>query len=140
MKILLTTIFMIAAACHAYAADTQPAQLIESFGEPYYDGCKCSIYIPAKGGGIDGKTVFFRPCDKSFAFVKIEDHSYFLSRVSESSSKNSIEETWKNYFFEVKLSLKKSGTGAEAQWYTGSLSVKKGQQQQVIDVVGSCGI
>jgi hypothetical protein len=106
--------------------------------EPYQ--CECEFY---RGKDAIGNTVFATRRHQSVAFIKIEGIVTRLApgRVSDLDCERgrSYAEEWRGGPTVVKLQFRAAGTGEEACWYQGRLTVETGNRTEALSVSGSCG-
>ena len=141
MKMLLFTfLILVSANCFAESPSTQNSKFVDEFTSVDSSGCSCEFYIPV-GRGHGFKPILFMPCDQTFALMKLNDRFTFFERTDPSLNiENEVKVKWRNPSYKFTLNLRKSGTGEESVSYEGDLKVNKDKQQQIIKIVGACGL
>jgi hypothetical protein len=106
--------------------------------EPFQ--CDCEFY---QGSNAIGNTVFATRRHRSVAFVKIDGAVTRLAPVHVSDlgceKARTYREEWRARGALVKLQFRAAGTGEEACWYHGRLTVEAENGSQTLSVSGSCG-
>lgn len=107
--------------------------------EPFQ--CDCEFY---HGSNAIGNTLFATRHQRSVAFVKIDGTVIRLTaavRVSDlgCDKARSYREEWRGSGVLVRLQFRAAGTGEEACWYKGRLTVETETASQTVSVSGSCG-
>jgi len=103
-------------------------------------GCSCNLYIPV-GRGHGFKPILFSSCDQKFTLMKLNGRLNLFGKTDSTHDiENEVEVTLSNSFYIISLNLKKTGAGEESLRYEGELKVNKGKHQQIIKVVGACGL
>jgi hypothetical protein len=106
--------------------------------EPFQ--CDCEFY---QGSNAIGNTVFATRRHRSVAFVKIDGAVIRLAPVHISDldcvKTQTYREEWRGRAALVKLQFRAAGTGEEACWYQGRLTVDAANGSQTLSVSGSCG-
>ncbi len=138
MRLIVFVMACLAAVnCLAESPAPTAQQLAQEVPPPTYPRCSCDFSI-AENGGMRHQAIFFSPCDQSFALMMMDGHPTFFEPRG-APDPNRMIASWKSGLHEATLNIKKTGNGAEAEWFKGTLTVSRGKAQQVMEVIGACG-